>query len=158
MRKVFGWFRRPQLWATGDWQLHHDDVPTHESHLVQSFFGKASNYPGDSILLQPRCCTLQLLAFPKIKITFEKEEISQWDSGKYNRVADSNWENCVRSQGAYFEGDWGIIVLCTMFLVTCVFNKCFYFFMLHGWIPSGQTLFVDSNEQNKGMNKLETEA
>ena len=21
-QKLFGWFRRPQLWATGDWQLH----------------------------------------------------------------------------------------------------------------------------------------
>ena len=28
------------------------------------------------------------------------------------------WENSVRSQGAYLEGDWGIIVLCTMFLVS----------------------------------------
>ena len=26
--------------------------------------------------------------------------------------------NCVRSQGAYFEGDWGVVVLCTMFLVS----------------------------------------
>ena len=51
-----------------------------------------------------------------------------WDLEKYNRVADSKWENCVRSQGAYFEGDWGIIVLCTMFLVSCIFfNTCLYF-------------------------------
>ena len=28
---------------------------------------------------------------------------------------------CVRSQGAYFEGDWGVVVLCTMFLVSCIF-------------------------------------
>ena len=32
------------------------------------------------------------------------------------------WENCVRSQGAYFEGDWGIIVLCIMFLVSSPIN------------------------------------
>ena len=52
--------------------------------------------------------------------TFEGEEISdhQWDSEKYNRAADGNWENCLRSQGVYFEGDWGVIVLCTMFLVS----------------------------------------
>ena len=58
--------------------------------------------------------------FPKTKITWEIEEISdrQWDSGKYDRAAGGNWENCVRSQGAYFEGDWGIIVQCTMFLVS----------------------------------------
>ena len=85
------------------------------------FFGKTSNHPGDSASWQPRFGP---------KITFEREEISdhQWDSGKYNRVADGYWENCVRSQGAYFEGDWGIIVLCTTFLESCIFfNKCLYF-------------------------------
>ena len=47
----------------------------------------------------------------------------------------------MRSQGACFERDWGVIVLCTMFLVSCIFfNKCL-FFMLHGWIPSGQTSY-----------------
>ena len=39
-RKLFGRFRRPQLWATGDRQLHHENVPTHVSHLVQSFLVK----------------------------------------------------------------------------------------------------------------------
>ena len=34
----------------------------------------------------------------------------------------------MRSQGAYFEGDLGVIVLCTMFLVPCIFfNKSFSF-------------------------------
>ena len=32
--------KRPQLWATGDWQLHHDNVLTHESHLMQSSLAK----------------------------------------------------------------------------------------------------------------------
>ena len=71
-----------------------------------------------------------LLAFSKSKIASEREEISdcQWDSGKYNRAADGDWENCVRSQGVYFEWDWGVIVLCTMFLLSCIFfNKRLYF-------------------------------
>ena len=59
-----------------DWQLHHDNVPTHASHLVQSFFSEVSNHPGDLAPLQPRFGTLQLLAFSKTKITFEREEIS----------------------------------------------------------------------------------
>ena len=68
----------------------------------------------------PRFGTLRLLAFPKTKITFEREQIAgrRWDPGKYEGAADGNWENSVRSQGAYFEGDWGIIDLCTMFLVS----------------------------------------
>ena len=73
--------------------------------------------------LQPRFGALNLLAFPKTKISFEREEISDywWNLGKYDGAADSNWENCVMSQGAYFEGNQGIIVLCTLFLVSCIF-------------------------------------
>ena len=80
-------------------------------------------WPGDSDPWQPRYGTLWLLAFPQTKITFEREEISDhwWDSGKYGRAADGDWENSMRSQGDYFEGDWGIIVLCTMFLLCCIF-------------------------------------
>ena len=69
--------------------------------------GEISNHPGDSALLQPRFGALQLLAFPKAKVTFEREEISdhRWDLWKYNRAADGDCENCVRSHGAYSEGD-----------------------------------------------------
>ena len=112
--------------ATGDWQLPWDNTSLHASHLVQSIFGEISNHPGDPGPLQPRFCALWLLAFPKTKITCEKEEISDCprDSGKYHGETDGDWENCVRSQGAYFEGDWSIVVLYTMFLVSCIFfNK-----------------------------------
>ena len=93
-------------------------------HISCRVFGKTSNHPDDSGPLQPRFGTVWLLAFPKTKITFERDEISdcQWDSGKYNRAADGDWENCVRSQGAYFEGDWGIVVLCTVFLGSSSIN------------------------------------
>ena len=82
------------------------------------FFSKTSNHQVTQSPLQPRFGSLWLLAFPKTEITFDREEISDhwWDSGKYNGAADGNWENCVWSQGAYFGGDWGVIVLCTMFL------------------------------------------
>ena len=92
------------------------------------FFGEASNHPGDSAPLQPRFDALWLLSFPKSKITSEREEISDhwWGSEKYDGATDIYWENCVRSQDAYFEGDRGIIVLCTPFLVSCSINvSCF---------------------------------
>ena len=96
----------------------------------EEFFGKTSNHPGDSACLQPWFGALWLRAFPKTKITFERGEISYrwWDLGKYEGAADGNWENCVRSQDAYFEGDSGIIVLRSIFLVSCIFfNNCLYF-------------------------------
>ena len=111
--------------TTSSWQCAHSCITSHAE-----VFGKTSNHPGDSAPLQPRFGTLPLLAFPKTKTAFEREEISdhRWNSGKYNRAADGNWENCVRSQGAYSEGGWGVIVLCTMFLMSCIFfYKCLYF-------------------------------
>ena len=104
-QKLCRWFRRLQLWATGNWQLYHNNASAHASSLTE-FFGETSKHPGDSAPLQPRFGALRLLALPKTKITFEREEFSdhRWDSGKYDRAADGKWENCVRSQGAYFEG------------------------------------------------------
>ena len=131
--KLFRWFRRPQLWATDDCQLHQDNAPTHTSHLGQTFLAKHQITQVTQTSPNPAAYIWYLVmssAFPKTEITFEREEIAdhQWDSGKYNGTADGNRENRVRSQGAYFEGDWGTIVLCTMFLVSCVFfNKCLCF-------------------------------
>ena len=121
--KLFGWFWRLKLWATGDWQLHHT---THllMHHISSRVFDKTTNHPGDSNLYHPRFSALQLLAFLKTKTTCEREKTSnhQWNSGKYDRAADGDWENYLRSQGVYFKGNWSIIVLCTMFLVSSSIN------------------------------------
>ena len=88
--------------------------------------------------------------FPKLKSPLKGKRFETVDEIQENRIGQlmaencvKNWENCVKSQGAYFEGDWGVIVLCAMFLASCIFNKCL-FFVLHGWIPSGQT-YISSN-------------
>ena len=36
-QKIFRLFRRQQLWAAGDWQLHHNIASAHAWRLVQSF-------------------------------------------------------------------------------------------------------------------------
>ena len=123
----------PKVTAKGHWWL----AASSRQHVCSGI-----TLSHDSAPEQPRLGALGLLAFPKTKTTFEREEISdcQWDSGKYDGAADGHWENCVRSQGVSFEGDWGVIVLYTMFLVSCIFlHKCL-FFILHGAILSGQTL------------------
>ena len=103
------------------WQLTCSCIMSHAEFFWQNIKSPRWLSPA-----KPRFGALQLLAFSKTKITFEREGIldHQWDSGKYNRAADGDWENCVRSQGAYFEGNWGIIVL---YNVSCIFfNKCLY--------------------------------
>ena len=96
------------------------------------FFGKTPTPRWLSPQLQPRFDALWLLAFPKTKITFEREEISDhwWDSGKYDKAAYGNWENCVRFQ-------------CMVFLVSCIFfNKCLYFsHYMAGYLLDGPCIF-----------------
>ena len=125
--------------AVGNWWLAASSRQCACSRITSpaEFFDETSSHPDDSAPLQPAFGTPRLLAFPKTEITFEREEIldCQWDSGKYDRAADGDWENCVRSQGSYFEGDWGVIVLCIMFLVSCIFSKCLYFlYYLAGYL------------------------
>ena len=129
--------------AMGNWWLAASSQQCAHSCIMScaEVFGKTSNHPSDSALLQPRFGALWLLAFPNTKLTFEREEISDhwWDSGKYNGAAGGDWENCVRSQGAYFERDF---VLCTMFLYLIFSSINVSIFhviwkIVHGWIPSG---------------------
>ena len=65
--------------AASSWQHTYSCITFHEE-----FFCETSNYPGDSAPLQPRFDALWLLAFPKTKITFEREEISELDKIQEN--------------------------------------------------------------------------
>ena len=92
-------------------------------------FGKTPNHPGDSSPLQARMASYNFWLFPKLKLLSKRRDFRP--SMRFRKI---HWGQLmmtgrtVRSQGAYFEGDWGIIVLCTMFLVSCVFfNRCLYF-------------------------------
>ena len=107
-------------WLAASWQLCAHSCITSFAEV----FGKTSSHPSDSAPLSSRCGVLHLLAIPKAKITLEREEILDcwWDSVKSDWKADGDWENCVRSQGAYFKGGWGIIARCTMFLVSSWIN------------------------------------
>ena len=101
--------------AASLWQCAHSCITS-----CAEVFAKTANHPGDSAPLQLRFGALWLLAFPETNITFEREEVpaNRWNSRKYDGAADDDWENYVRSQGAYSEGDWDVIVLCTVFLVS----------------------------------------
>ena len=132
--------------ALGNWWLAASSQQCTHSCITShaEFFDQTPNHPGDSAPIQPRFGALWLLAFPQTKITFERGEISvhQWDSGKYDGAADGDWETCVRSQGAYSEGNCGITVLCKCFLYLVYSSVNVYFFILHDWITSGQNLYM----------------
>ena len=95
------------------------------SFLVEHHITEVTQ-PPYSPVLSP--CDLWL--FPKRKSPLKGKQFQTISENqkKYIRAADGDCENGVRSQGAYFEGDWHVIVLCTMFLASCIFfNKYFQF-------------------------------
>ena len=83
--------------------------------------------------LQLRLGALRLLAFPKTKITFEMEEISdyQWDSRKCDRAADGNWENLWGLKVPTLKGTETSLsyVECSLYLVSSSINVSIFHIM-----------------------------
>ena len=67
------WRRRPQLWATGDGQLHHGNVLAYASRLMQSFLAKYQitqvTQPHHSLDVVP--CNFWL--FPKLESPLKRK-------------------------------------------------------------------------------------
>ena len=85
--KLLGWFRRPQLWATGDWQLHHDNAPVHASYLMQRFFWWNIKSPG---WLSPLIAQIWHLMtsdiFPKLKSPLKGKRFQTIDEIQENKM------------------------------------------------------------------------
>ena len=41
--------KRPELWSTGNWRLHHDNAPAHSSHLIQTPVVRQAPYSPDMV-------------------------------------------------------------------------------------------------------------
>ena len=70
-QKIFRWFRKPQLRATGDKKLHHDNVPTHASWLVQSFLAKHPITQVTQLPYSPDLTPCNFWLFPELKSSFK---------------------------------------------------------------------------------------
>ena len=130
----------PQLQASGDWQLHHDNTPVHASCPAQRFFEKHQI----TQVTQPRFGGLKLLTFPKTKITFEKKRFQTIDGIQENTarqlmvIGRTVWSPKVLT----LKGTEASLSYVQLSLVSCIFfNKCL-FFIVHGWVPSGQSSYI----------------
>ena len=65
--KLFRWFRRLQLWATGDWHLHHNNVPARGSHLMLSILVKHQITQVTQTCYSPGLMLCDFWLFPKLK-------------------------------------------------------------------------------------------
>ena len=60
-----------QLWASGDWQLHHDNTPAHVSHLLQNFLAKHQITRVTQPHYSPDLVPCDFWLFPKLKSPLE---------------------------------------------------------------------------------------
>ena len=127
-RKVVRWFRRLHLWATGDWQLHQDNVPTYALHLMQSFLVKHHvTQVAGSAPLQPRLGALWLLAFPKTKNHLGKGRDFRPSLMRLRKIRGGSWWwlGELVPRGLLWKG---LRCHCPMYNISCIFfNECLYF-------------------------------
>lgn len=114
--------KRPDLWESRNWQLHHDNAPAHSSRLIQDFLAKHGIPQVRQAPYSPDMAPGDFWLFPKLKMPlkgsrFESREdimknataqlvaIPKQDFQKCFQQWKNRWIKCVESQGAYFEGD-----------------------------------------------------
>ena len=84
--KLFRWFRRPQLWATGDWQLCHYNMPVHVSCLMQSFFVKHQIIQVTQPLYSPDLAACNFCLFLKLKSLWKEKRFQTIDEIQENTM------------------------------------------------------------------------
>ena len=114
-------------WVAASWQ----QCTNSRIRSPAEFSCKTSNHPGDSAPLQPRFGPLWTSGVSQnLNHLWKGRDFrSLMRFRKYIMAADGDWENYGRFQGTYFEGDWGIIVLCTIFLVSSLKNVSFSYYV-----------------------------
>ena len=125
--KLFRWFRRPQLWATGDWQLHYNNVSTHTSCLMQSFLVKCQITQVTQFPYRPDLAPCNFWLFPKLKSPLKGRHFKP--SVSFRKICWGSWWLL----GEMCEVPWcllrrGLRHHCPVYSVSCIFfNKCLYF-------------------------------
>ena len=115
-QKLFEWFRRLKVRATGDWQLHQTTCLL-MYHISCRDFWQNIKSRWLSTPYSPDLAPCDFWFFPKLKSPLKGKkfqtihEIQENMTGQLDGYwENTDWENRVRSQGAYFE--WGLKCQC----------------------------------------------
>ena len=128
--------------AMGNWWLAASSQHTHHvSHLVQRFLAKHQITQVTQPPYNPDLVPGNFWLFPKLKSPLKGkrfqavDEIQENNTGQLMAIRRTvEVPRCLLWRGLRHH--------CSMNNISCIFfNKCLYFFILHGWIPSGQTSY-----------------
>ena len=114
--------KRPELWLSQDYYLHHDNAPTHTTLTVCIYLAKIQV----SVLPQPPYSSdlapCDFYLFPKLKMVMKGQCYDDMDAAKQKTDAElrcilrkcfepcmqawvKHWTHCISSSGCYFEGE-----------------------------------------------------
>jgi len=113
--------KRPQLWTSGDWLLHHDNAPAHSSNLVQQYLTKHQVVQLRQPPYSPDVAPCDFWLFPTLKMPlkghrFDDKETVETNATKALKAIPKTdfqdcfrkwkhrWERVIQSNGDYFEG------------------------------------------------------
>jgi transposase len=80
----------PDLWAATTWQLHHDNAPSHSSHLIQTFLAKHSITVVRQAPYSPDMAPCDFWLFPKLKIPMKGARFQSREDIMRNAMAQLN--------------------------------------------------------------------
>ena len=114
--------KRPELWSSGDYYLHHDNAPAHTALKVRNYLAKNKVSVLPQPPYSPDLAPCDFYLFPKLKIVMkgqcyddvdaikqktdnELRCISRESFRQYMQAWVKRWDHCKSSSGCYFEGD-----------------------------------------------------
>ena len=127
-------------WAASSWQC----TPTHASHLMQSFLAKRQITQVTQPHYSPDLAACNFCFFPKIKSPLKGKrfhiinKIQENTTGQLMAIRRTVWGPKVPT----LKGTEASLSYVQCFLCLYLLQKCLYFFILHGWRPSGQTSYI----------------
>jgi [histone H3]-lysine36 N-dimethyltransferase SETMAR len=114
--------KRPDLWATQDWMLLHDNAPAHRSVIVQQYLAKHSVTVLPQPPYSPDLAPCDFSLFPRMKDALKGRRFSSANDVKaaatealkdvsrngfletFQKLYE-RWQKCIIAQGEYFEGN-----------------------------------------------------
>ncbi|GFS99634.1 mariner Mos1 transposase [Trichonephila clavipes] len=114
--------KRPVLWVSSRWMLHHDGAPAHTANLVQQFLTKHGTIQVAHPPYSPDMSPPNFFLFPEIKNTLKGHRFQDIETIKQNSTQQlqaipksefqkgfedwkHRWAKCVTTNRVYFEGD-----------------------------------------------------
>ena len=114
--------KRPELWWSGEWLLHHENAPAHTTLSVRQFLMKNGMTTALHPPYSPDLAPCDFFLFPRMKRGLKGkcfqnvEEVSEKMTEALKAITlqefqncfeqwKKRWDKCIDSQGQYFEGD-----------------------------------------------------